>query len=246
MANTRKKNPKKKTPLLHRSQLRVWMLIPVVVLVALVGYLVVRASFAASPPSHDRFVDISSPQCGVVKNLPIYSFGIVGLNGTYMAFGTNPCLAEQIRHFKSYDVYVGVNYPSRHCPSNITAYQCGRLAAQYNLNVIKNYDLQPQAIWIDVETGARIPWSTIENNRAYLRGMVDQLHSKYGVVRYYSNAGMWNKVVGNWGTSAYAWYATGATNSTDALRACSKRFGGGKTSYVQYTQNNLDYNRKCP
>lgn len=233
---------KKKLKLNKRNRL---LAVPIVLAVVLVGYFVVKASFAASPPKHDRFIDISSPQCGIMKSMPTYSFGIVGLNGTYMAFGVNPCLAEQVRHFKTYDLYVGVNYPSKHCGTSISAYQCGKKAASYDLGLISIYKLRPETIWIDAETGPRIPWSTQENNRQYLRGVYDQLRTKYSRVRYYSTPAMWNSIVGNMSALGYNWLATGTNNSVDARKYCSRGFGGGKTLYVQYVQNNQDYNLLC-
>lgn len=196
----------------------------------------------------DDFVDISSPQCGNNGIIGARNqFGIVGLNGTYMNFGTNACVVEQTRLFSSYDLYVGANYPSGHC-AGISAVDCGKKAAQHNLNLIKFLGLKPGRIWIDVETGPNIKWSSNTNdNNAFLLGLYAGMYESYKTIGYYSNQSMWQSITGGAALGgAGNWYATGRTNPTDALTYCNLTFGGAPTTYVQYVQNgNLDVNKLC-
>ncbi|MEI7819013.1 MAG: hypothetical protein WCI47_02750 [bacterium] len=192
-----------------------------------------------------NFIDISSPQCGVMNTIGNYDFGIVGLNGTYMAFGTNPCLVEQLSHFKSYDLYVGANYPSSKCPAPISAYDCGVKAGDYNNNLITFLKLHPEKIWIDAEVGPKIPWSTQTNNIAYINGLEASSRKSVARVGYYSNLSGWNQITGGMATRSSNWYATGPNTVAAALTYCNKSFGGASTLYVQYVENGLDHNVRC-
>ena len=216
-----------------------------VCLIALVGVLLMRFSSAAV---YDNVPDISSPQCGnngIVNGRR--NFGIVGLNGTYMNFGTNPCVREQANLFLSYDVYVGANYPSSHCAGK-SAFACGQAAAQHNLNLMSFLALKPTRVWIDVETGPKIKWSSDKNqNNAFFFFFYSGINAQHALIGHYSNQQMCQSITrgANLGGSGN-WYATGRTNPTDALAYCGMQFGGAANIYVQYIENGvLDVNRSC-
>lgn len=242
---------KSHTPRLQRlkqTTFKTKLLVLLALVFVLGGYTYFRVSRAATP--YTNFVDISSPQCSSLEGKKFQQFGIVGLNGTYMNFGTNPCLLNEVRLFAAYDLYVGANYPSGPC-GNISPYDCGRKAGQYNLDVIRWYSLRPTKLWIDVETGPGIPWSTPANNWNFLSGMHSVLKTKYAV-GFYSNQNMWQQVTGNIDLSqkitggSLNWYATGRTNEAEARSFCNVRFGNSLNQYVQYVYaNKVDFNVAC-
>ncbi len=241
-----------KQSLKSTSSFKSWQILTAVCVIAAVGYFVVQYSFAGGKTAKQYdtkgvpFIDISSPQCGRLNSIGNYNYGIVGLNGTYMNFGINPCLNAETRHFRTYDVYVGANYPSSQCPRSMSPYDCGRKAASFNLGVINNIArINPRAFWIDVESGHGIPWSTQVNNRNFLKGLHDGMQRGLRFAGYYSTDQMWRQITGNMPFNGSAWYATGATNSRDAKAKCGKSFGGKKALYVQYVKYNLDYNVRC-
>lgn len=218
----------------------------VVAVVAAIGtYLIVSSNAYSSKP----FIDISSPQCGArMKQIPKQEYGIVGLNGTRMAFATNPCWKSQVKRFKSYDLYLGANYPSAHCSSKLTPYKCGQKAARYDLVKAKNHS--PGAYWIDVESGPGIPWSTQANNLSYIKGMYDELRAKGKQVGIYSNAKFWDEITGGGRLegSPAIWYAAGTKDN--APRFCGTGLAGGRVQIVQYVAKDrhgvdLDYNITC-
>lgn len=219
----------------------------VVMLFAIGGTYMLVAGKAKS--RNNTFIDISSPQCKRLKSIGRRDFGIVGLNGTELAFAKNKCLTKEVRLFDAYDVYVGTNYPSAHCSASLTPYKCGLKAAKYNLKLAKKYNLHPGAYWIDVEPGERVPWSTPENNVGFIRGMYDGLRKEASMVGYYSNKELWNQVTGGMKSKAPNWYAAGKKvelRDGQAVRDfCDRSFSGGPTIYVQYVKNDLDYNLVC-
>ncbi len=241
----------KSTSLNKSPGLKRWTMIPTVLAVALVGYFVVSSSFASSrkPKQYieDKtrsFIDISSPQCGSLARIGNYTYGIVGLNGTWMNFGINGCVGAEVSHFRTYDLYVGANYPSSEC-RNLSPYDCGRKAASFDLGLISMNRLRPRMLWIDVETGRGIPWSNTGSNWSFLRGLEDGLRRGNYSIGYYSTDGMWRSVTGGQRVSNSVWYATGKNNARDAKASCNKSFGGRRPTYVQYIQNGLDTNVRC-
>lgn len=238
--------PKQKR--LKQFRFKTALLIVVGIATVLGRYAYFRISRAATP--YTNFLDISSPQCNSLAGKQFQQFGIVGLNGTYMNFGTNPCLMQEVSLFANYDLYVGANYPSGPC-GNISAYDCGRKAGQHNLDLIRWFSLRPTKLWIDVETGPGIPWSTPANNWSFLLGMYDTMKPKY-TVGFYSNQNMWQQITGGIDLSQKAtsgtwnWYATGRTSAADAKAYCGVRFGNAPNQYVQYVLNNTwDMNVAC-
>jgi hypothetical protein len=217
----------------------------VVLLIAIGGTYMLVSSQARST----AFIDISSPQCGSMRSIGHYSFGIIGLNGTKLNFASNPCAGEQIKRFSQHDFYVGANYPSKSCSSKLTPRQCGIKAAQYDLKLASRYR-GAGAYWIDVESGPGIPWSTNSNNVSFLRGMYDTLKAHSSLVGFYSNDYYWSQITGNTKIfrNAPLWYAAGQKSqlgSRSVSSFCRESFGGGKVLYVQYVSNNLDHNITC-
>ncbi len=222
----------------------VFLLIFIVLTSAIIGtYLIVSSH--ANPSPKTTFIDISEPQCGRLKSIGRYNYGIVGLNGVRMAFAKNPCLKKELRHFKTYGLYVGANYPSRHCSAKLTPYQCGQKAGKYDLQLMRT--LKPTTIWIDVESGPGIPWSTTSNNADYVSGLYNKLQTSGVPVGFYSNEKYWNEIMGG---KQYKdqlnWYAFGSKGGHTVDYLCkSKQFGGGTNVYIQWVQNDLDHNSSC-
>ena len=102
--------------------------------------------------------------------------------------------------------------------------------------------------WLDVETANswRIDWSL---NVAALQGAVDYLESmSVTEVGFYSTPLLWWEVTG--GTDAFAehpsWHA-GALDRADAEDRCDEdAFTGGELRMVQWVENDLDLNYRCP
>ncbi len=231
-------------PLNERGFDHVFLLIIIVLTSAIIGtYLIVNSH--ANPSPKTTFIDISEPQCGRLKSIGRYNYGIVGLNGVRMAFAKNPCLKKELRHFKTYGLYVGANYPSRHCSAKLTPYQCGQKAGKYDLKLMRN--LSPDSIWIDVESGPGIPWSTPANNSAFVSGLYNTLKPRATTVGFYSNKSFWKEIMGNQTyANAVNWYAFGSKNGHTTDYLCkSEQFGGGTNVYVQWVENNLDHNASC-
>lgn len=215
-----------------------------VVIMAIVGAYFVVGSHA--DPQKTSFIDISSPQCGHTGGLGTRHFGIVGLNGTRLDFNRNACLNTELKHFSSYGLYVGSNYPSVHCSSRLSPTQCGRKAALYDLHLAAH--LHPVSWWIDVETGPDIPWSTPQNNTAFLRGMYDELKTSGLPVGFYSTQDLWNQITGGAHFNTLNWYATGhhGNLTKSSFRSyCAKSFGGGNNVYVQFIIGSIDYDVPC-
>ena len=102
--------------------------------------------------------------------------------------------------------------------------------------------------WLDVETANswRLDWSL---NVATLQGAVDYLESmEVTEVGFYSTPLLWLLVTGN--TDAFAdhpaWHA-GAQDLADAQERCENdAFTGGALRMVQWIENGLDNNFRCP
>lgn len=103
--------------------------------------------------------------------------------------------------------------------------------------------------WLDVETSNswRLDWSL---NVATLQGAVAYLESVEATeVGFYSTPLLWWLVTG--GTDAFnaypAWHA-GASDLADAQERCTaeEAFTGGELQVVQWVENGLDTNYRCP
>ncbi|MBA3586938.1 MAG: hypothetical protein H0W41_04780 [Chloroflexi bacterium] len=101
--------------------------------------------------------------------------------------------------------------------------------------------------WLDVEDANS--WRNDRSlNVAALQGAADYLESVGAEVGFYSTPRLWNRVTG--GTEAFAshpsWHA-GARNEADAKRRCSDvAFTGGDLRMVQWIEDGLDANYRCP
>ncbi|MDL2363187.1 MAG: hypothetical protein QFB86_02270 [Patescibacteria group bacterium] len=207
-------------------------LLPMVVVItaALGGVYFMVASHA---DSNDPFIDISSPQCNDLKQIPHQDRGVVGINGTELAFAKNPCLRRETRKFDSYSLYVGTNYPSAHCPSSMTPRQCGKKAGKYNVKLARSLSFGKW--WIDVEKGDGITWSpNQQDNVEFLQGMIDAMDNSTHPVGFYTTPEHWRSIVGDAGFQREMWYATGQHSADAARRYCNKSIGHNHTFMVQY------------
>jgi hypothetical protein len=222
----------------------IFVLLLVVTVIAVFGAYRIQSSHAASRVT---FIDISEPQClhKQYKKLPHGDFGIVGLNGTVLDFRRNPCLTSELHKFNSYDLYIGMNYPSAGCSSNLSPYKCGIKAAKYNLSLMKN--MHPTALWIDIEDGPGIQWSRVSKNNDFVSGMYNTLKKKGVPVGFYSNEMYWKRIMGNKRfDNQINWYAVGDRGDHTIEYLCNNNsFAGGTNVYVQYLIDNLDHNASC-
>lgn len=102
--------------------------------------------------------------------------------------------------------------------------------------------------WLDVETANS--WRGDRSlNVATLRGAVDFLESmEVTEVGFYSTPLLWWRIT--WGTDEFedypAWHA-GARDRADATDRCDREaFTGGELRMVQWVENGLDRNIRCP
>ena len=101
--------------------------------------------------------------------------------------------------------------------------------------------------WLDVETANS--WRGDRSlNVAALQGAVDYLESVSAEVGFYSTPLLWWEVTGS--TKAFAeypsWHA-GARDRADAEDRCDEEaFTGGELRMVQWVENDLDLNYRCP
>jgi hypothetical protein len=195
-------------------------------------------------------VDISSPQCGRIGSLPHYNYGIVGLNGTYALFGTNPCVREEAHHFDQFGLYVGTNYPSRHCSSSLTAKQCGGKAANFDIDLAKSLRLDYTKWWIDVEINSGIQWSTPAQNSEFIKGLFYTLKNTGKPVGLYSTREQWQTITGGLNLPANStWLATGIHGQPTERQInyyCDKGFAGVSNVLIQYiNRNNIDVDVPC-
>ena len=102
--------------------------------------------------------------------------------------------------------------------------------------------------WLDVESAnswrgeSRLNVAALEGARDFLESML------VAEVGFYSTPRMWERITG--GTDAFAdhpaWHA-GATDLADAQRRCDEpAFTGGELRMVQWVQDGLDRNIRCP
>ncbi|HEX7197378.1 MAG TPA: hypothetical protein VF364_11170 [Candidatus Limnocylindria bacterium] len=103
------------------------------------------------------------------------------------------------------------------------------------------------AWWLDVEDANS--WRTDRSlNVAALEGAVAFFESMDAEVGFYSTPRLWDRITG--GTDAFAaypaWHA-GASNRQDAMDRCDdESFTGGELSMVQWVENGIDANIRCP
>jgi hypothetical protein len=231
----------------------IFLLFFVAILGGIVGTYFIVAGHAN--PVSSQFIDVSEPQCDVLTKIGHHDYGIVGLNGTKLDFAVNPCVRQEVKHFDTYDLYVGTNYPSAHCSEKLTAYACGVKAGKFDLKVASKYNLRPGAWWIDVEAGQGISWTDTHSNTMFLKGMAVALRKNSAPVGYYSNKSHWAQITGNARLKGPKWYAAGEKNKLSAGQSvhdfCKLKLGGNRPIYVQFVKNDgglddkLDYNITC-
>ena len=107
----------------------------------------------------------------------------------------------------------------------------------------------PTTWWLDVETANswRFDWRL---NVAALEGARDYLASMdVESVGFYSTPLMWWRITGGTDTFAeHAAWSAGADSLEDALRRCEteRAFTGGELAMVQWVEDGLDHNVRCP
>jgi hypothetical protein len=157
-------------------------------------------------------------------------------------------------------VYVNTAYPGiaygrkfQHSPRDCSAgdasclaYNYGYNAGLYDINHTLRLGIVANRWWLDVETDNS--WdNNAQVNREALEGTLDAINRFAGSDRtgFYSSPSQWNLLTGNWRNGYPAWMATGGTDKTAAIKACSgKSFTGGPIVLTQFTPS-LDQNYPC-
>ena len=206
-------------------------------------------------------VDISWPNC---NRLPgkFYERAVIGVSGG-LDFHPNICLGNEVRTTAVYGLYANTGNPGfprirqlgrgpLKCSGGIAlvchSYDYGYNAGLYALRQAKLSAANSPEWWLDVEEVNS--WTnSINANRADIAGMIDALRSVPFLknhVGIYTTTNQWVAIVGNWNLNLPLWLGTGATNKTDAKKACmQKPVTGSKIVLTQYTIGKQDYNYVC-
>ncbi len=246
-----------------------------VVMASLTAVLTLLSSGTASaaPRSTSPTVgyDVSYPQCG--GPLPANpAFGIVGVSDG-LAYGENPCLAEQYAWAKAAPkaapaFYMNTGNPGtkatrvnwyeqtgpRPCSAADEAgcaydygYNAARDAFGYAATQTSETVARTAVWWLDVEISNS--WSADQSlNVIDIEGSIAFLRdSGVATVGIYSTGYQWGQITGgaNLGTTVPNWVA-GALNAKRAPEMCSSSFSGGKVRLVQYLSGGFDANYACP
>lgn len=214
--------------------------------------------------------DVSYPQCG--ERLPRdAAFGIVGVSDG-LAYGENPCLAEQYswasraRRAPAFYMNTGnpgagaarVDWYAQNGPLSCSAgeeancaynygYNAAQAAFSYARSQTSGRAVRAAAWWLDVETSNS--WSTDTSlNVADIQGSIEFLGGA-GVraVGVYSTGYQWDRVTGGVQLDGAVpnWLA-GAADEESAAGMCSSSFSGGRVELVQYGSGGLDADDACP
>ena len=215
--------------------------------------------------------DVSYPQCD--GPLPVNpAFGIVGVSDG-LAYGKNPCLAQQYawalaapKAAPAFYMNTGnpgtaatrVSWYAQTGPRPCSPADEAGCAYDYGYNAAKHAfayaTAQTSATaaaaavwWLDVETANS--WSTdLSLNNVDIEGSIAFLQGA-GVagVGIYSTGYQWGQITGGagLGTTVPNWVA-GALNAKRAPEMCSSSFSGGKVRLVQYLSGGFDANYTCP
>lgn len=237
-----------------------------------IGAVAVSPSARAAAP---YVYDVSWPQCPGPGSQPMpspsnTSFVIIGLTRG-LAFTENPCVDDQrqwsIDNAKPAHAYTMATYPTA---AQITQYgtsggpwtgstdagklrNVGYAEAKYATATLTRIGWKPSTVWIDVEPRSSQAWpaattrAAMQRNRFVVEGLMRGLEESGYAIGIYSNAGLWNTVVGPWWLPGVpAWVATGQHGEATAVAACSATsFSGGKTFLTQWTDGTYDFNAKC-
>jgi LysM repeat protein len=203
-----------------------------------------------------RGYDISYPNCAAP--VPEGDFAVIGLNWG-RPFTANPCFAQQwnaagpprsvyintayhpvlFRHITPDCNAAGKSQPLRFAAQRAYAVGCSEAVAALRLLAAT----PPLAIWLDVEPGNT--WSSRRTlNAATIKGLLDQLltQTPHPLIGVYSNAGFWQRIVGNWRSLAVPeWIATGAPDPP----GCPTGFAAGPVWISQSTDGLRDVDTVC-
>lgn len=222
--------------------------------------------------------DISWPNCpkglGIPsrrtegKPMPLDSaaFVIVGLtNGP--GFVANPCLADQVAWVQAQHRWLGAysmtTFPDRAARATYgwngpwavdtrrgRLRNAGYAQALFNVTSMQGAGLDVPFVWVDVEPYPTHPWSGRPRaNRAVVAGVVRGYEDSGYRVGFYSYAGGWRAVVGDWRKPGYpTWYPVGA--EPDGYREARRRcrlpsFSGGPVLLGQWVDGDRDRNVTC-
>lgn len=224
-------------------------------------------AFAPSASAADLFppgstgYDISFPQCNAPLPKPPYAFAILGATGG-KPFTDNPCLPQQFAWAAATgsqpSVYFnlkapigsnaeeGTTGPSGTCTptdERCRSYNFGYKSAQHAVAYVKSKALTPASWWLDVET--MNSWSTnTSDNARVIEGAIDCLKGQGFAIGIYSNPTQWKIIAGTYMPGLPVWTTT-APGAVEAPSFCSRPFGGGQVTLVQYLSGGFDVNYVC-
>lgn len=239
--------------------------------VTVFGFLA-NLAFAATPfyTAGTTGYDISYPQgTGPYPQQP-YAFGIVGVTSG-RAYNNNPYLTQEYAWAENAtangtvnatppSLYMNLNAPvgSTTKGNTSTPIKCNKgdkicEAHNYGWNAAAESYLYAQnetpsvtspMWWLDIETGNS--WSSSKDiNAATIQGAIAYLATQGVTTGIYSNASMWNSIIGNAATFAVPNWIGG--NNSNFTTFCNSSFTGtGSAVYlVQYSLNGFDGDYAC-
>lgn len=207
--------------------------------------------------------DISYPQGSNSASYPAtpFNFGVVGVTSG-RAFNDNPYLAQQFvwaqqGNATAPSLYMNLNAPvgstvkgNTSTPQNCKkgdkvcqAYNYGYNAAAHSYSYTTSQHASSTMWWLDIETGNS--WSSTQAiNTATINGAIAYLSGQGITVGVYSNASMWNTIVGTTFTQAVPNWLAG--NNSIPSNLCNNPFSTNGTVYlVQYSSGSFDGDYAC-
>lgn len=223
--------------------------------VAAAGVLLINSLNAAAFTSGTTGYDISYLQCGTTY--PSGAFGIIGVDSGWPFISAlhpgNPCLADEVAHTSTGQLYVNTGFDPSYTDANHTTADCaaksasisgtssqraawaaGCSEAQKDLAYVASVGLSnPTGWWLDVETSNS--WCgqhgthcrDLSLNQYTIQGLIDTFtSSSTGTIGVYSTRYQWTAIVGHRSVSGVAadWYATGQASNAGVSAYCGSSY----------------------
>jgi hypothetical protein len=205
--------------------------------------------FALNYPQSSVGQDVSWPNCNI-KDVPVNTFGIVGVNGG-LSFHPNHCLGyEAAQYRRNLSLYVNTGFPGSpydskfmslplECGSvdvNCLAYNYGYNAGKYAVNYSLSQGVVSNSWWLDVESINS--WSdNTQVNRSSISGEIQAIKDslKPSLIGFYGFPAGWSLLTSNWHLQYPDWVATNSNFKNVAVQACKQQgFSSPNVILTQY------------
>ena len=175
-------------------------------------------------------VDISWPQCDVVRSLKVApGFVVVGLTGG-RPFTANPCMDREAAYARTrtgYSAYLNIDAPRVGSASDY-----GRRLARDALARLAAAKLTAPTIWLDVETLNH--WADPATNVAVINAALQTIQKAGLSAGIYSSGPMWQQITGGAQVNVPVWLAMSITDPRQLGAGCRQGFGGRPAVMAQY------------